>query len=216
MNGFGWFLLICLAGGALFPVRWGFRIWLLLAMPLVTALLLSPRPQWDDVDLFQGLGEFITGIGLATILAGVGLRWAVAQWRAGDRDAAMWRRLDELALRGFDGVIAAVAGLCAGLGLTLAVALILRGVPGGLGLHLVVAGLALGLAGWLVVRARGPEWEPERVAGVAAVLVLAVFAGLGDWPGPAGSRPMRRGSSRSRRGAFGRGIAWPCPGRPCC
>ena len=190
MSFLGSFLLICAGAGALLPSRWGFRVWVLLALPLGTALVLTPTPQFADRGMLDGLGQVIAVLGLASILAGVGFRWLFGLWMALDRKGTVPLREEETRLlRLFDGVLAGVAGLCAGLVLTLAVALLLRGAPGGLGLHLAVSGLALGLAGWVLRRARGLV----RVAAVAALLVLMVLALLGGlvWPARIEARAAR-------------------------
>lgn len=181
MGGFGSFLLVCGVGGALLPARWGGRICVLLALPVATRLLLSPTPQDWSRGAIDGLGQgIVIGVSVA-VLAGLGSRWLLerALARALNRTLPLDDR-EARVLWLFDRALAGVAGLCAGLFLTLVVALLLRGAPGGLGLHLGVAALALGLAGRVLRRARGPE----RVAAVAALLVLAGLALVGglSWP----------------------------------
>jgi hypothetical protein len=181
MDGFGTFLVICAACGVLPPARWGSRLWVLLALPAATLLILTPTPQWVDRGILDGLGQAIVVLGLTFILAGIGGRWLLGRALAqalkrtrpvGDREAR--------ALRLLDGLLATVAGLCVGLFLTLAVALLLRGAPGGLGLHLAVVVLALGAAGWLLRHAEGLA-RPAAVAALGALAGLALLGGLA-WP----------------------------------
>jgi hypothetical protein len=159
----------------------GFRLWILLALPIATLLILTPTPQFWGRDDLNGLGQAILLISLAFVLGGVGLRWLAerAPVLASGRTLPLGDS-ETRALRLFDGFLAMVAGLCAGLFLVLAVALLLRGSPGGWVLHLAVFVLALGLAGWLLGRAEGLL----RPAAVAALSVLAGMALLGGlyWP----------------------------------
>jgi hypothetical protein len=137
---------------------------------------LSPTPRFEDDSPLDGIVLAFAILSATCLLAGVALRWLLSQVLA----HALKRKFtvgdfEARALRVFDGLLAVAAGVCGGLVLTLALALLLRGAPGGLGLHLMVFALALWMAGGVLIYVRGVA----RLTVVSALLVLAGATLLG-------------------------------------
>jgi hypothetical protein len=186
MAGFWTFLALCLVGGALLPARWGLRVVTLLVLPGATVWLLAPTPQFWDVGPLDGLGQFLATTILLALLAGFGLRWLMERVMAGRQDPPP--AVDEKETRDLlslaDATLAAVAGLCAGPFLALALALALRGSPGGAALHVAVAALATALAALSLRWTRG-LLRPLAVvawAVLAAAALLGALLGALRWP----------------------------------
>ena len=138
-------LLVVLSPGvALAPKRWAIRLWTIIALLFAATVLLQGEVQVQDQGMLPD--RLIVG-GLTFILSlpliAITLRKAHADvvTQSSFRSTTPSKH-EGAALRWLDLCIAAIAGLCAGLLLTLALAVALRGFPGGLTLHLAVATLA--------------------------------------------------------------------------
>jgi ZIP family zinc transporter len=182
MASFWIFHAVCVLGAALPPARLGLRALALQLLPATTLWLLAPTSQPWDVGAFDILGKALASATVLALLAGLGLRWllerAPAVWpgQPPDPDEEAFRTL----LHRTDPVLAAVAGLCVGPFLTLALALALRGAPGGTALHLATAALAMALAVLALRRTRG-LLRPFTTAALA-VLAAAALLGALRWP----------------------------------
>lgn len=160
------------------PRRWGFRLWILIALLWFTTVLLQPELQFDDEGflpprLAVGTLSFILALPLVVLY----LRQAHAE-RNGSVVAVQpgYASSERRVLGWFDHFIFAIGGLCAGLLLTLIIALALRGFPGGLFLHLAVAtAAALGA---------GAVWKRlDRFARSVALPIFLVISGAGIFGG---------------------------------
>ncbi|MBX9454131.1 MAG: hypothetical protein KL801_20305 [Mesorhizobium sp.] len=172
---------------ALPATRWSVRLWLAVAMPLATALLLHHERQPDDIGPWDFSLDPLLWAATGCALAGIGLRWVLSRLATdGLRAPQPLSENDSRRLLWFDQHLAVLAGLCAGLFLVLAVALTLRGASGGLLLHLIVALVTAGALFFILRQMRGLV----RPAMAAALSVLSVMALLGGiyWPGLIESR----------------------------
>lgn len=158
---------------ALLPTRWGVRIWAAAAMSAGTWWLLLPKASVLSHSTLDGLGEGLILSFLAAALVGVAVRALLPSQPPGD--------VENRALRRADILLSALAGVCAGFLLVLALALAMRGLPGGLPLHIAVSVLSVATAIWILFKGSGLI----RPASIAAFSVLAIKAMLGGLDHPA-------------------------------
>lgn len=158
---------------ALLPTRWGVRIWAAAAMSTGAWWLLLPKASVLSHSPLDGLGEGLIHSFLAAALAGVAVRALFPSQAPGGVESRLLRRADLF--------LSALAGVCAGFPLALALAVAMRGLPGGLPLHIAVFVLFVVAAIWILFRGSGLI----RPAFVAALSVLAIRAMLGGFDHPA-------------------------------
>ena len=162
---------------SLVPRRWGFRLWIIIALPWFTTVLLQPEVQFEDEGLLPTKLVMATiSFVLALPLIVLSLRQAHFE-RHGSFEAVHpgYASSDRRILSWFDHIIVAIGGLCSGLVLTLIVGLALRGFPGGVLLHLAVATAAAVAAGAFWKGLNGLA----RTAALPTLLVLSGAAFLG-------------------------------------
>ncbi|MFA7432951.1 MAG: hypothetical protein WCZ72_04470 [Gemmobacter sp.] len=195
MTGFLKFVGVCVLIAALPPARWGFRLWLALAMPGGTLLLMSSTAPFHQQGALHHLPGLILITTLTALLAGVVIRWLLSTLVArGAPESGPFAPIEIPALRGMDICLAVLAGSCGGLFLTLAVALALRGFPGGLALHLAVSLLAVA-AVVLVLRRFCGLIRPAFAAALSVLAVLALLGGV-HWPDRIAARADRISSGQ--------------------
>lgn len=120
---------------ALAPVRWAIRLWITTALIFATTATLQGEVQFEDQGI---LPERLILGSLTLLLSFSGIAIALRRMSSSSPSSAI-SKVENVALRWLDLLIAAIGGLCGGMFLTLALAVALRGFPGGLTLHVAVA-----------------------------------------------------------------------------
>ncbi len=162
-----------LLGYAVLPAAWGLRAWTATGVLVIWGYCLAPETPFQNEGPLDGLGAALLTWLFILASLGVGSRafWALANGRSLQTVPPAHSTLYRA-----DYLLASLFGLVTGAGITLLLAVYLRGMSGGLPLHLAVAGLAAGLAiaaVWLPGRAR-----PLAVTTFACMACLTLAGGI--------------------------------------
>ncbi|GGE20849.1 hypothetical protein GCM10011360_06890 [Primorskyibacter flagellatus] len=176
LAGYAYLVFLVLAPfSLLLPVGLMWRVAALAALALICGTIIRQPIHWTDMNAGASIGKFVLTLYAAVALLIFVGRLVWSAWKCRLTVTAL-RGPDTPARRALDQAVTALAGLVAGLVLSVTLARHLAGTTSGRTLDLSVAAIGLGLALALAALLRGPL----RTAAVALSLTVGAVAGYGS------------------------------------